>query len=129
MKLRSLRDAFIPPWRLAGCEPETPVLVGLSGGADSVALTALLAEQAKIDGFPLTAVHIHHGIRGGEADRDAEFCRAFAGRCGVPFLLVRVDVPAQAEATGKSLEEAARAARLRGWEKAVRCTRGWAQEQ
>lgn len=120
MKPRSLRDACIPPWRLAGCEPETPVLVGLSGGADSVALTDLLAEQAKIDGFPLTAVHIHHGIRGAEADRDAEFCRAFAERRGVPFLLVRVDVPAQAEATGESLEEAARAARYRAFEAVMR---------
>lgn len=120
MSARNLMHAFLPPWKLAGCGQETPVLVGLSGGADSVALTDLLAERAKTDGFALTAVHVHHGIRGGEADRDAAFCRAFAERRGVPFLLVRVDVPAQAESSGESLEAAARTARYRAFEAVMR---------
>ncbi len=107
---------FLPPWQLVGCAPETPVLVGLSGGADSVLLTGLLAEQAKTDGFPLTAVHVHHGIRGAEADRDAEFCRAFAERLGVAFRLVRVDAPGRAARTGESPETAARAERYRAFD-------------
>ncbi len=109
-----------PPWRLAGCAPETPVLVGLSGGADSVALTHLLARCAARDGFPLTALHVHHGIRGAEADRDAAFCAAFAKTLGVELVTVRVDVPALAEASGDGLETAARDARYRVFDAVMR---------
>ncbi|HBF14257.1 MAG TPA: tRNA lysidine(34) synthetase TilS [Clostridiales bacterium] len=101
------------PWELAGMPRDTAVAVGFSGGADSVALLALLAERAKTDGFPLLALHIHHGIRGAEADRDEAFCRVFAERLGVDFCAVRVDVPAWAKAHGMGLEEAARELRYR----------------
>ena len=96
------------PWELAGMPRDTAVAVGFSGGADSVALLALLVERAKTDGFPLLALHIHHGIRGAEADRDEAFCRAFAARLGVDFCAVRVDVPAWAKEHGMGSEEAAR---------------------
>ena len=101
------------PWELAGMPRDTAVAVGFSGGADSVALLALLAERAKSDGFPLLALHIHHGIRGAEADRDEAFCRAFAARLGVDFCAVRVDVPAWAKEHGMGSEEAARELRYR----------------
>ncbi len=85
-----------------------PLLVGLSGGRDSVALLHLLAEQ----GCALHACHVHHGIRGEEADADAEFCHALCAALGIPLLVVEVDVPARAAATGESLELAARNARF-----------------
>ena len=53
--------------------PGESVLVALSGGADSVALTLALREL----GYPVHACHVHHGLRGAEADRDAQFCRDF----------------------------------------------------
>ncbi|MGN1160986.1 MAG: ATP-binding protein, partial [Candidatus Fimenecus sp.] len=48
--------------------------IGLSGGADSVALTHILSENKDALGIKsIKAIHIHHGIRGKEADRDMEF--------------------------------------------------------
>ena len=53
-----------------------PIVVGLSGGRDSVALLHLLQQK----GYELHAVHVHHGIRGAEADGDADFCRELCAR-------------------------------------------------
>lgn len=94
------------PRALAGLSPDAPLVVALSGGADSVALLLLTPP-------PVTAVHIHHGIRGAEADRDAAFCAELCRRRGIPFVLLRADVPARARATGEGLETAARAERYR----------------
>lgn len=59
------------------------VIVGLSGGADSVALFHVLRELRSRYGFSIIAVHVHHGIRGEEADRDLDFCRNLCRRYGV----------------------------------------------
>lgn len=83
------------------------VLVGLSGGRDSVALLHVLLQQ----GCCVHACHVHHGIRGTAADADAEFCRTLCERLKVPFEQHRIDVPALAEARRVSLETAARTAR------------------
>ncbi len=83
------------------------VLVGLSGGRDSVALLHVLLQQ----GCCVHACHVHHGIRGAAADADAEFCHALCERLNVPFEQHRIDVPALAEARRVSLETAARTAR------------------
>ena len=57
------------------------VLVGLSGGADSVMLLCLLAEYRSCFGdFPIVAVHVNHGIRGDEADRDEAAVEAISAR-------------------------------------------------
>ncbi len=65
------------------------VLVALSGGPDSVALFHLLQDESLA--LDLEAVHVHHGIRGEEADRDASFCEALSHQWEVPFHLVRID--------------------------------------
>lgn len=83
------------------------VLVGLSGGRDSVALLHVLLQQ----GCCVHACHVHHGIRGTAADADAEFCRTLCERLNIPFEQHRIDVPALAEAHRVSLETAARCAR------------------
>ena len=90
-----------------------PILVAFSGGADSTLLLHLLCKHARAHGSALYAVHVHHGIRGGEADRDAEFCRQTCRTLGVPLFSVKVNVPALARARGQSLELAAREARYR----------------
>ena len=87
------------------------VTVALSGGADSVALLWVLRALAPRLGITLLAAHFHHGIRGPEADRDVEFCRALCADWGIPFTLGRGDAPGRAAQTGESLEEAARALR------------------
>ena len=84
-----------------------PIVVGLSGGRDSVALLHMLAQE----GCKLYAVHVHHGIRGEEADGDADFCRELCDRLHIPFEEYRIDAPALAAANGQSLETAARLAR------------------
>jgi tRNA(Ile)-lysidine synthase len=94
--------------------PGMSVVVGLSGGADSVALLRALTAGATELGLVVSAAHLHHGLRGAEADGDLEFCRDLAAKLGVPFHEGRVDTGAAAEPdpkTGKSretIEEAAR---------------------
>ena len=47
------------------------VVVGVSGGADSICLLNLMSDISRERGITLVPAHIHHGIRGDEADRDA----------------------------------------------------------
>jgi len=69
----------------------TRILVALSGGSDSVALLHLLRDPEL--GLELHAAHVHHGVRGSEADEDAEFCRRLCEKLGVPFHLKRLSPP------------------------------------
>ena len=89
---------------------EKGVLLGLSGGADSVMLLCLLIEYRRRmeKNFPILAVHVNHGIRGDEADRDEEFCRSLCEDLKVEFISRKVDVPNVAKESGLGLEEAAR---------------------
>lgn len=96
--------------------PGDGVVVGLSGGPDSVFLLyALHTLQARM-GFTLRAVHVHHGIRGAEADRDEEFSEKLCAKLAVPFQAVHVAAPAYAAQHGLSLEEAARILRYEALE-------------
>lgn len=92
-------------------QTESHILVGLSGGADSVCLLCALKELQEEEGLALSALHVHHGIRGEEADRDARFCEELCQMLGVPCRVVSVDVPAMAAEEKMSLEEAARRVR------------------
>ena len=88
------------------------VCVAVSGGMDSMALLqVLLSLQARL-GITLFVAHFHHGLRGIEADRDAEFVRSCCEEKDIPFFLGRGDVSGRMRETGESLEEAARALRL-----------------
>jgi tRNA(Ile)-lysidine synthase len=100
--------------------PGLRVAVGLSGGADSVALLRALAERSRELGLVLHAAHLHHGLRGEEADADLAFARSLAADLGLPFHEARVDTEAEAKANAASakpaetIEEAARRLRY-GW--------------
>jgi tRNA(Ile)-lysidine synthase len=94
--------------------PGLRLAVGLSGGADSVALLRALAARSGELGLVLHAAHLHHGLRGAEADEDLAFARALAEELGLPFHEGRVDAAAEAAAKGETLEEAARRLRY-GW--------------
>ena len=98
--------------------PGDGVVVGLSGGPDSVFLLyALHTLQARM-GFTLRAVHVHHGIRGAEADRDESFSEKLCAKLDIPFQAVHVAAPAYAAQHGLSLEEAARILRYEALEAA-----------
>ena len=100
------------------------VCVAVSGGADSTALLLGLAEANRAPplnkeplGIVLSAAHVHHGLRGAEADGDAAFLRELCARLAVPLTVFRVDTAARQAAEGEGLEEAARTLRyeaLRG---------------
>ena len=92
---------------------KTPLLAAFSGGADSTALLLLLADYARERGVELFAVHVHHGLRGQEADRDEEFCRSLCRKMHLPYVCARVDVRAYAEKEKKGVEESARILRYR----------------
>jgi tRNA(Ile)-lysidine synthase len=76
--------------------PGLRLAVGLSGGADSVALFCALADRGRELGLVLHAAHLHHGLRGDEADADLAFCRDLAAQLRLPFHQHRVDIAAEA---------------------------------
>src|ERR1039457_4371462 len=95
-------------------KPGLRLAVGLSGGADSVALMRALKDLAGELGLVLHAAHLHHGLRDGEADGDLEFARALAAQLSLPFHEARVDTRDEARENGESIEEAGRRLRY-GW--------------
>jgi tRNA(Ile)-lysidine synthase len=99
------------PLNLDLLPPCERLLVAVSGGADSLALLHGLAEGRAEWRWELRAVHVHHGMRGPEADADAEFLAECCAEWGVPLRVERVDVPAVARECRISVEEAGREAR------------------
>lgn len=100
------------------------VVIGLSGGADSVCLFFVLLRLAAEWNLTLLPVHIHHGIRGEEADSDAEFCEELCRRHGLTCTVYHVSVPELAKQHGWSLEEAGRNARYQifsTWKESGKC--------
>jgi len=91
--------------------PGDGVIVGVSGGPDSVCLLhVLLRLREKLD-LRLHVAHLHHGARGAEADGDAEFVAALAAEWGLPVTAERQDVPALARKYKMAFEETARRVR------------------
>ena len=105
---------------LAGAKNDAPVLLALSGGADSRALLKLLSDECKKYGAPLYTAHVNHKIRGEEAERDQAFCLEISKEAGAECFVLEVNVPALAEETGKSLETAAREVRYAFFEKIMK---------
>lgn len=68
------------------------ILIGFSGGADSVCLLHFLTILREKLNLRLFAVHIHHGLRGNEADADAEFCAELCQKLDVEYEIVYADV-------------------------------------
>ncbi|MEO7190378.1 MAG: tRNA lysidine(34) synthetase TilS [Vicinamibacterales bacterium] len=90
-------------------DPSDRVAVAVSGGADSMALVRLLMEAAPISAWSVAGIiHVHHGIRGDEADADERFVQVFADRFGLRCEVCHVDVPAARRLTRQSLEATAR---------------------
>ena len=97
----------------------TRVLVAISGGPDSVALTHLLRELQASCGFQIAGLaHFNHRLRGAASDEDETFCRRLAESIGVPFQSEGADVAGVARSSKRSLEDTARRLRYAFLERA-----------
>ncbi len=89
------------------------LVVGVSGGADSMALLTLLVHLLPRPQERLIVVHVHHGLRGRSADLDLKLVEQTAQRYGLVFRAFHGDVAAEAKRQKKSLEDAGRLLRQR----------------
>ncbi|MGQ9793367.1 MAG: tRNA lysidine(34) synthetase TilS [Anaerolineae bacterium] len=92
-------------------QPGQTVIVGVSGGPDSLCLLHILLRLSSVLSFKIHVGHLDHGIRGAESEADAAFVEQIAQRWGLPVNIERADVPALARHYRLALEEAARCAR------------------
>jgi tRNA(Ile)-lysidine synthase len=84
------------------------LVVAVSGGLDSMVLLHSLARLSRKFPWKLTVAHCHHGLRGADADGDADWVRAQSEALGLPCVVEKVSVQAAAKASRESLEMAAR---------------------
>jgi len=96
--------------------PGDKVLLGVSGGPDSVCLLHILDRCRKEMALSLQIVHINHGIRKGESKREEKFVNGLAHRMGLPIIVKSLDVPTYARRKRLTIEEAARDMRYRVFE-------------
>ncbi len=87
------------------------VLVGVSGGPDSMALLHVLRQLAPRYSLKLGVAHLDHGLRPGDSEKDAQFVSSLSRTLDLPFYLKKADVREHKRETKQSLEEAARQVR------------------
>lgn len=105
-------------------KPGAKLIVGVSGGADSVCLLKVLLELENELDIKLLAVHVNHGLRGKEADRDQEFVVKLCQEWSIPVKVYFVNIKKLSEKLGISEEEAGRKARYRIMENVLKKTGG-----
>ena len=96
------------------------ILAAVSGGPDSVCLAHFLAVLSRRKKLSVSLLHVHHGLRGKSADRDAAFVQRLGNDLGLPVRVVQVKVTALAQAQKRSLEDAARRLRYQALIKEAR---------
>ena len=108
MLLEKVRHTLVTQRMLA---PGTRVVVAVSGGPDSVTLCHLLHQLRPELGVELVVAHVHHGLRGAEADEDARFVQNLARHLRLPVVMRQIDVRGWQREHGGSLRMAARTLR------------------
>jgi tRNA(Ile)-lysidine synthase len=93
------------------------VLVGFSGGTDSVAMLHILHDLQKELKFSLSAAYIDHKLRPRAAKREERFCKEFCRKCSIPFWSEAVDIPKLSSDNKTGIEETARIYRYRTLER------------
>lgn len=93
------------------------IVVGVSGGADSMGLLTVLSELAGVFHYSLVVVHVNHGIRGKEADADQSYVENVCRDQGIPCYSFHVDLKRFARKEAMSEEEAGRYYRYQCFEK------------
>ncbi len=115
--MRRVRDTIE---RHAMLAPGNRVGIAVSGGADSVALLHLLAGGAEEYALTLFVLHLNHGIRGEEADRDEAFAEEMARSMGISFDSEKVSIPQIRRERGGSLEDLCREERYAFFDRMAR---------
>lgn len=87
------------------------IVVGVSGGADSVCLLMILYELSKTEDYHLVVVHVNHMLRKGAAEEDEEYVKALCEERNIEYIIRRIPVAERAKKYGMSTEEAGRDAR------------------
>jgi len=96
------------------------ILVGVSGGADSICLLYALHEFSKIKNYSLAVAHINHMARGEDSKSDAEFVAQISKKLKLPFFLKEIDVYKESVELKRSFQDAARVIRLQFFENILR---------
>lgn len=87
----------------------TPVLIMLSGGSDSVALTYIMHELVKRGEIAeIAALHVNHKLRGRDAEEDAAFVEGLCKHLEIPLFMAEVDVASIAKERGENIEAVGR---------------------
>lgn len=100
------------------------VVIGFSGGPDSLCLLFLLYQYSRRVGFNVIAVHFNHKIRGAASDEDEAFVKQVCDYLRIKCIIARADIPALAKENGLSVEETGRIMRYRAFAKAARSVNG-----
>lgn len=100
---------YVEKWKMLSSEDR--VIVGVSGGADSICLLLLLLELREEIGFDIVAVHVNHGLRGKDAEADEKFVKEFCEKRNVLLEIYSVEVERIAKERKQSVEEAGREVR------------------
>lgn len=87
------------------------ILIALSGGPDSIALTHVLYTLKEYFNIQLFAAHVNHCVRGKEADEDENYAKEFCDKLNIPFFSLRIDINELAKNKGISTEMAGREVR------------------
>lgn len=96
------------------------IVIGVSGGADSVALMHILCQLQNRYGLKLSVVHLNHMFRGRESDQDAEYVEDLCKSLGIPVYVEAFDIPDYIKKTGLSSEDASRIKRYELYQKVAR---------
>jgi tRNA(Ile)-lysidine synthase len=104
--------------------PEARWVIGLSGGADSTLLAHSMRELSRRRDlrWDLHVAHLHHGLRGNDADEDARFVEELARQLALPAHVEHADIPSAVAANGGSTEEVARQVRYQFLERVALTT-------
>ena len=100
------------------------IVVGVSGGADSIALLQVLHFFSKTKNYDLAVAHVNHMTREGESCIDAAFVKDTAEKLGLPFFLKEIDVKHKKVQFKKSFQETARLIRYKFFDETLKVVGG-----
>lgn len=100
------------------------VVIGVSGGPDSLCLLFLMYQYSRRVGFNVIAVHFNHKLRGERADEDEAFVKQLCDYLKIKCVIARADIRALAEKSGMSIEETGRIMRYKAFAKAAKASNG-----